>query len=175
MSKPQDQGQRTREGQSSGFLLKKPVLWSVSAVLYVTGVAFLLLLNGQYFTNGVCALISMVFSLAAWLRATETFKGRVFSMSMLLLYVVSITFIVAMLPSWFHEQKRFNQRGQVPIELKRPVAVADRAHKCLASLLSRHRRPPVLLLVHVCGSGLPQLHPSGLTEVVKLSLNKVTS
>jgi NADH:ubiquinone oxidoreductase subunit K len=130
MSKPQDQGQRTREGQSSGFLLKKPVLWSVSAVLYVTGVAFLLLLNGQYFTNGVCALISMVFSLAAWLRATETFKGRVFSMFMLLLYVVSITFIVAMLPSWFHEQKRFNQRGQLPIELKRPVAVVvlrDRA------------------------------------------------
>jgi len=49
MSKQQNQGQRTRGGQSSGFLLKKPVLWSVSAVLYVTGVAFLLLLNGHVF------------------------------------------------------------------------------------------------------------------------------
>ncbi len=82
-------------------------------VLIVIGVGFLLLLNGQIFTNRLLFISCWTTSLILGLRATKTSNqttlGRIFSLVLIQLQVLLIALTTLTLPKAYRFERNFNQ------------------------------------------------------------------
>jgi hypothetical protein len=89
--------------------IRPPYMWS--GILLVIGVCFLLLLNGQFFTNTLVFLGLVVLSTILW--APVLVRARQNDYRRLALYVifghlVLIVFFATGLPEYHRRQQRFN-------------------------------------------------------------------
>lgn len=100
---------------TSDYVTASPRRWRTptSIGLVVVGTLFLLLLNGQTFTNSIIFLVCWTASLV--IRVTDpTLRAKrgvhlVWPLLIVLLHVVFITMVAMQLPSNYVFQKRFNR------------------------------------------------------------------
>ena len=81
----------------------------VSGLLLLVAVCFLLLLNGQQFTNSLVAAAICVFSALLW--APLAVKNRQVALWVVLIHVLIVAVIVSRLPESYRLQERLNNRA----------------------------------------------------------------
>ncbi len=81
-----------------------------SVLLMVIGTMFLLLLNGQEFTNSIVFLVCWVTSLGIWLMKPAQRPRKIGVVLLIGLHVVTIGFVLSGLRASYQFQKKFNQR-----------------------------------------------------------------
>jgi hypothetical protein len=87
-----------------------------SVLLLIVGTCFLLLLDGQLFTNSLtfltCWTASLIIRLSDPIRRTRHGLLQIRSLSMIVLHIVLIAWIILCLPHSYTFQKHFNQRTE---------------------------------------------------------------
>ena len=83
----------------------------ISIVLWVFGVFFLLLLNGQHFTNGLVFLGAIVVSGVLWTRyfVRSNNRHRLATYALLFHLVIAVA-VTTVLPKRYRRQQQFNNR-----------------------------------------------------------------
>jgi hypothetical protein len=81
---------------------------AASSILLFIGFSFLLLVNGQVFTNRIWFLGFLAPSGLLWVRRWR--ESRRLTLSVLLLHAILMLAIIASLPGRFREQNRFNEK-----------------------------------------------------------------
>jgi membrane-bound metal-dependent hydrolase YbcI (DUF457 family) len=74
------------------------------------GTTFLLLLNGQEFTNSMVFLVCWITSLGIWLTRRAQRPRKIGMVLLIGLHVVMIAFVVSGLRACYERQMKFNQR-----------------------------------------------------------------
>ena len=86
---------------------------AASGLLAVASLFFILLLNGQSFTNGMVVLLLCIGSASLWLPlVVKQGEHRRLAMIVALGHVVLVVAICAQLPAQYEAQQRFNETMQ---------------------------------------------------------------
>ncbi len=83
---------------------------AASCVLLFLAVCFLLLLNGQTFTNHLVAIMFCAASALLWVPLAT--KNRPLALWAVLVHVLVIALIAAQLPESYHFQAKVNERAK---------------------------------------------------------------
>ena len=96
--------------QSARTAIRQRWRTPTSVLLMVIGTMFLLLLNGQEFTNSIVFLVCWVTSLGIWLMKPAQRPRKIGVVLLIGLHVVMIGFVLSGLRASSERQMKFNQR-----------------------------------------------------------------